>query len=149
MRDAARVFHKAEMTQHDPFYDRLCRIEGQAHGLSWRWELRAVNGRGLDLRCACPIGLDLGGASARRIRLPMANPWKCDAVVANSRDAAQVKGQPAQRMSKLLAEVAMVEAEAEIENAPGPAPPGACSVEKAWEQDTRPRFRHLRAGRRV
>jgi uncharacterized protein (TIGR00255 family) len=34
------------------------RAEGAASGLSWVWELRSVNGRGLDLRLRLPIGFD-------------------------------------------------------------------------------------------
>ncbi len=32
--------------------------EGDADGLAWAWELRSVNGRGLDLRVRLPAGWD-------------------------------------------------------------------------------------------
>src|SRR5271169_5549407 len=32
--------------------------EGEAAGLTWAWELRSVNGRGLDLRFRLPPGWD-------------------------------------------------------------------------------------------
>src|SRR5205085_2248339 len=34
------------------------RAEGAEAGLSWVWELRSVNGRGLDLRLRLPAGFD-------------------------------------------------------------------------------------------
>jgi uncharacterized protein (TIGR00255 family) len=37
----------------------FARAEGSAAGLSWAWELRSVNGRGLDLRLRLPPGWDL------------------------------------------------------------------------------------------
>src|SRR6185437_6683308 len=36
----------------------FARTEGMAAGLSWVWELRSVNGRGLDLRLRLPPGWD-------------------------------------------------------------------------------------------
>ena len=36
----------------------FARTEGVADGLSWAWELRSVNGRGLELRFRLPPGLD-------------------------------------------------------------------------------------------
>ncbi len=36
----------------------FARTEGSAAGLSWAWELRSVNGRGLDLRLRLPPGWD-------------------------------------------------------------------------------------------
>src|ERR1700758_5253097 len=36
----------------------FARAEGSAAGLSWVWELRSVNGRGLDLRVRVPPGWD-------------------------------------------------------------------------------------------
>jgi uncharacterized protein (TIGR00255 family) len=36
----------------------FARSEGSAAGLSWAWELRSVNGRGLDLRLRLPAGWD-------------------------------------------------------------------------------------------
>jgi uncharacterized protein (TIGR00255 family) len=37
----------------------FARAEGSAAGLTWAWELRSVNGRGLDLRLRLPPGWDL------------------------------------------------------------------------------------------
>ena len=34
----------------------FARAEGSAEGVSWVWELRSVNGRGLDLRFRLPPG---------------------------------------------------------------------------------------------
>ena len=36
----------------------FARTDGAAPGLSWAWELRSVNGRGLDVRVRLPPGLD-------------------------------------------------------------------------------------------
>jgi len=36
----------------------FARAEGQADGFAWAWELRSVNGRGLDLRLRLPPGTD-------------------------------------------------------------------------------------------
>ena len=36
----------------------FARAEGSAAGLAWVWELRSVNGRGLDLRFRLPSGWD-------------------------------------------------------------------------------------------
>jgi len=36
----------------------FARTEGETSGLSWIWEARSVNGRGLDVRCRLPSGLD-------------------------------------------------------------------------------------------
>src|ERR1700693_3739801 len=36
----------------------FARAEGNAAGLAWVWELRSVNGRGLDLRFRLPAGWD-------------------------------------------------------------------------------------------
>ena len=43
------------------------RAEGQSHGVSWVWELRAVNGKGLDLRMRLPTGYEGIEQSARKI----------------------------------------------------------------------------------
>ena len=47
--------------------------EGSADGLAWAWELRSVNGRGLDLRFRLPAGWDalepaLREAAAKRLK---------------------------------------------------------------------------------
>jgi uncharacterized protein (TIGR00255 family) len=49
------------------------RVEGEAAGISWAWELKSVNGRSLDLRLRLPSGYDglepmLRGALAGRLR---------------------------------------------------------------------------------
>ncbi len=36
----------------------FARVEGRANALAWSWELRSVNGRGLDLRFRLPAGFD-------------------------------------------------------------------------------------------
>lgn len=52
----------------------FARSDGEAGGMAWAWELRSVNGRGLDLKIRLPSGLDamepalreLAGKSLRR-----------------------------------------------------------------------------------
>jgi uncharacterized protein (TIGR00255 family) len=51
----------------------FARVEGEAAGISWAWELKSVNGRSLDLRLRLPPGYDvleptLRGALAGRLR---------------------------------------------------------------------------------
>ena len=36
----------------------FARSEGAAAGVTWAWELRSVNGRGLDLKFRLPTGFD-------------------------------------------------------------------------------------------
>lgn len=43
----------------------FARVEGATEGLSWIWEARSVNGKGLDIRSRLPNGLDLLEQAAR------------------------------------------------------------------------------------
>jgi len=43
----------------------FARAAGAADGWAWSWELKSVNGRGLDLRCRLPVGLDRIEGAAR------------------------------------------------------------------------------------
>lgn len=43
----------------------FARSEGMADGLAWVWELRSVNGRGLDLRFRLPPGFDVAEPALR------------------------------------------------------------------------------------
>ena len=36
----------------------FARAQGEAHGISWAWEIKSVNGRGLDLRLRLGPGFD-------------------------------------------------------------------------------------------
>src|SRR5260221_10223744 len=36
----------------------FARAAGEADGWAWSWELKSVNGRGLDLRCRLPVRFD-------------------------------------------------------------------------------------------
>lgn len=49
----------------------FARAEGQALGMSWAWELRSVNGRGLDLKFRLPAGLDAMEAGLRELAAPL------------------------------------------------------------------------------
>ncbi len=41
------------------------RVEGDADGCSWTWELKSVNGKGLDARCRLPAGFERLEQTAR------------------------------------------------------------------------------------
>jgi len=43
----------------------FARTDGQQDGVAWAWELRSVNGRGLDLKLRLPPGLDAMEPSLR------------------------------------------------------------------------------------
>ncbi|MBT7505557.1 MAG: hypothetical protein HN644_04700, partial [Rhodospirillales bacterium] len=43
----------------------FARSEGEAGEVSWAWELKSVNGKGLDVRCRLPGGYDRLEADAR------------------------------------------------------------------------------------
>ena len=43
------------------------RAEGQSHGVSWVWELRAVNGKSLDVRLRLPAGFERMEQGARKL----------------------------------------------------------------------------------
>jgi uncharacterized protein (TIGR00255 family) len=43
----------------------FARVEGSEAGLSWAWEMRGVNGRGLDVRCRLPSGFEALEPKAR------------------------------------------------------------------------------------
>ena len=52
----------------------FARENGAATGYAWHWEVRSVNGRGLDVRCRLPPGFDhlesaLRAAAAKRLVL--------------------------------------------------------------------------------
>ena len=51
----------------------FARAEGSADAIAWAWELRSVNGRGLDLRLRLPPGYDslepaLRGAAGKALK---------------------------------------------------------------------------------
>jgi uncharacterized protein (TIGR00255 family) len=45
----------------------FARAEGEAEGTAWTWELKSVNGRGLDVRCRVPAGCEALEAKARKL----------------------------------------------------------------------------------
>ena len=51
--------------------------EGAVEGLSWAWELRSVNGRGLELRFRLPSGFDMLEPALREV-----GPSECAAALA-------------------------------------------------------------------
>lgn len=69
------------------------RAEGSFNGLSWAWELRSVNGRGLDVRCRLPAGMEALdqkvrarlGERLKRGNVQVALQWAREAGVAELR----------------------------------------------------------------
>jgi uncharacterized protein (TIGR00255 family) len=45
----------------------FARVQGQAEGASWSWEIKSVNAKGFDLRLRMPPGFDAIDAEARRM----------------------------------------------------------------------------------
>lgn len=45
----------------------FARASGSTHDVAWRWEIRSVNGRGLDLRLRLPSGFEAIEQDARRL----------------------------------------------------------------------------------
>ena len=103
----------------------FARTDGQHDGMAWIWELRSVNGRGLDLKLRLPPGLDAmepalrdaaghalrrgnvtANATLRREDKPrlVADPAALEQVLALARDlAARIPGAPPPTAEGLLA----------------------------------------------
>lgn len=103
----------------------FARSEGMEAGLAWAWELRSVNGRGLDLKMRLPPGFDAiepalrdqAGKALRRGNVganltlrredrarPVADPQMLDDLLALATSiAARIPGAPAPRAELLLA----------------------------------------------
>ncbi len=96
------------------------RAEGQAPGLTWAWELRSVNGRGLDLRFKLPAGLD---ALEPRLREDTGRVLKRGNVTANlvlkreDRSRLVIDGAVLDELLRLTDDIAL--------RIPGAAPPRA------------------------
>src|SRR4051812_47291135 len=103
----------------------FARTEGITDGLAWAWELRSVNGRGLEIRFRLPPGFDalesgLREAAGKRLRRGnvtanlttrredqqrlIADPAALEQVLALATDiAARIPGAPPPRAEALLA----------------------------------------------
>ncbi len=67
----------------------FARVEGATEGLSWIWEARSVNGKGLDIRSRLPNGLDLLEQAAREAADRHMARGNVTVSLSISRDAAQ------------------------------------------------------------
>ena len=137
----------------------FARTEGAVAGLSWAWELRSVNGRGLDVRLRLPPGFDAlepalreeAGRSLRRgtvsanltvrreerARLTP-DPAALEDVLRLVLDlAARIPGAPAPRAEALLALPGVLR----------PAAAGEEGVSPAQTAAVRPRVNHAQARR--
>jgi hypothetical protein len=45
----------------------FARASGERQGLFWQWEIKSVNGKGLDVRCRAPVGFDAVEAAVRTL----------------------------------------------------------------------------------
>jgi uncharacterized protein (TIGR00255 family) len=104
----------------------FARSEGMEAGVSWVWELRSVNGRGLELRLRLPSGLDalesgLREQAARHLRRGNVN----GTLTLRRDDRPRVSADP-----ELLAELLRLATElaAQIPGAPPPRPEGLLAL---------------------
>lgn len=68
----------------------FARREGGADGLRWTWELRSVNGKGLDIRLRLPPGFDRLEAPARKIIAAAFSRGNVQATLSSIREAGDV-----------------------------------------------------------
>jgi uncharacterized protein (TIGR00255 family) len=66
----------------------FAREAGTTGPLSWAWELKSVNGRGLEVRVRVPPGFDLSGEEARRLVAGAFSRGQCQLNLTISRNAA-------------------------------------------------------------
>jgi uncharacterized protein (TIGR00255 family) len=74
----------------------FARADGALAGLRWTWELKTVNGRGLDVRVRVPTGLDALEAAARAAISARLVRGTCNATLSVSREG----GQPLVRINE-------------------------------------------------
>ncbi len=121
----------------------FARTEGSADGLAWIWEVRSVNGRGLDLRLRLPSGWDLLEPALREAAGQVLRRGNVSATLSVKREtegaltpdpamldqalalslalAARIPGAPAPRAEALLALPGVLRGAAPDAAAPAPA----------------------------
>ncbi|MEO0619521.1 MAG: YicC/YloC family endoribonuclease [Pseudomonadota bacterium] len=65
----------------------FARVDGTATGLTWFWELRSVNGKGLDIRTRLPAGADALEPHIRKAISGTLKRGNCSVTLAVKRDA--------------------------------------------------------------
>ena len=98
----------------------FARAEGQAGGYEWVWEVKSVNGRGLDVRCRLPAGME---ALELPIRAQVGERLKRGNVIVHLRISAS-EGEATIRVNRPLLDQLSVLAK-ELESEAGVAPPRA------------------------
>ena len=93
---------------------------GEGAGHEWRWEIRSVNGRGLDLRLRLPDGVEGLEAAAREAVGAVASRGSVTLGLrlARSSEAAGARGIDADALSAALAMLAEIESAARLEGVP-------------------------------
>ena len=98
----------------------FARSEGSAEGMSWAWELRSVNGRGLELRFRLPSGFDGLEAGLKELAAKSLKRGNVNANLAVKRDEAPRLVADAAALGQVLKLALDVAAQI-----PGAAPPRA------------------------
>jgi uncharacterized protein (TIGR00255 family) len=128
----------------------FARADGTQPGLAWVWELRSVNGRGLDLRFRLPPGLDALEAPLRELaagRLRRGNVTANLSVTREERRAVTVDAALLEQVRQLALDLA-----ARIPGAPAPraeallALPGVLRAATEAPEDPTAALPELRAG---
>jgi uncharacterized protein (TIGR00255 family) len=118
----------------------FARHRGEAHGIAWVWEVKSVNGRGLDVRFRLPNGLDAIEPALREAAQKLIRRGNVSAGLTVRRDEAAAR--PTLDPAALEAALALVEqVRARIPDSPAPtaesvlALPGVLRAPTAEEPD--------------
>ena len=97
----------------------FARSEGQAGALTWAWELRAVNGRGLDLRLRLPPGFE---SLEPKVREAATRHLSRGSLTINL-SAKRTEGVTEMRLNEAVLQQVLVALDAVRARAPGPVAP--------------------------
>jgi uncharacterized protein (TIGR00255 family) len=125
----------------------FARHRGEGHGIAWVWEVKSVNGRGLDLRFRLPNGLDALEPPLRETAQRLIRRGNVSATLSVRRDEAAAR--PTLDPAALEAALALIgEIRARIPDAPAPsaeavlALPGVLRAPTAEEDEAVEEARH-------
>ena len=118
----------------------FARHRGEGHGIAWVWEVKSVNGRGLDIRFRLPNGLDAIEPALRDAAQKLIRRGNISATLSVRRDEAGAR--PTLDAAALEAALALIEqVRGRIPDAPAPsaesvlALPGVLRAPTAEEED--------------
>ncbi|TQF79266.1 hypothetical protein FK498_07880, partial [Elioraea sp. Yellowstone] len=98
----------------------FARQRGEGHGIAWVWEVKSVNGRGLDIRFRLPNGLDALEPALRETAQRLIRRGNVLATLSVRRDEAAAR--PRLDPAVLDAALALIEqVRARIPGAPAPS----------------------------